>query len=62
MQAVEGRRSAKSTVCHTRYYDTGRLRLAGGQGTNLSGHVPISTFCCTNVTDGQSDIMLALVA
>jgi len=42
----------------TRYYDPGRLQHVGSQDTNLYCHVPISSFCCTvlsqstNVTDG----------
>jgi len=31
----------------TGYYDLGWLQHAGSQNTDLSRHVPISTFCCT---------------
>ena len=47
----------------TGYYDQSRLQHASSQDTNLSCHVPISTFCCTkwlqsiNVTDRYMDIM-----
>ena len=43
------------------YYDSGRLSLAGSQDTDLSCHVPISTFSCItrsqsiNVTGGRTD-------